>query len=168
MSNDTKYKRWAWGALIGLAAVIIVAGLVMAMTLTSPKPNDSVANTTAVEQADNNQTNEGKKNEKTSKESEANSSDSKSSASASNEQETTTNTQENSSSASENNSTSVSDTRSSETDSSNNVATNSMASQDNASDMPKTGPEELIVPIIALAICGYLFAYNAALFKKNA
>ena len=36
--NDAKLKRWGWGAIIGLVGVILVAGLVIAVSLSSPKP----------------------------------------------------------------------------------------------------------------------------------
>jgi hypothetical protein len=46
--------------------------------------------------------------------------------------------------------------------------TSSNTSQNNSSNIPKTGPEEAILPIVALAVSVYLLAYNATLFKKNA
>lgn len=43
MDVNAKYKRWGWAALIGLVAVIIVAGLIVAVTLArDPKPSDDV------------------------------------------------------------------------------------------------------------------------------
>ena len=47
---NTKYKRWGWGAVIALVGVILIAGLVVAVSMSSPKPNsgDNVA-TTSVE-----------------------------------------------------------------------------------------------------------------------
>ncbi len=44
MDVNAKYKRWGWAALIGLAVVIVVAGLIVAVTLgRDPKPSDEVA-----------------------------------------------------------------------------------------------------------------------------
>ncbi len=44
MDVNAKYKRWGWGALIGLAAVILIAGLIVAVTLSSnPSPSGEVA-----------------------------------------------------------------------------------------------------------------------------
>lgn len=40
MDVDTKYKRWGWGAVIGLIAVILIAGLVVAITMSSPKKSE--------------------------------------------------------------------------------------------------------------------------------
>ena len=50
---NTKYKRWGWGAVIALVGVILIAGLVVAVSMSSPKPNsgDNVA-TTSVETED--------------------------------------------------------------------------------------------------------------------
>lgn len=52
MENEYKYKRWAWGALIGLAAVIIIAGIVMAMSLSQPKPDKDKEVATTVNQVE--------------------------------------------------------------------------------------------------------------------
>ena len=39
MDVDTKYKRWGWGAVIGLIGLILVAGLIIAVTMSAtPKP----------------------------------------------------------------------------------------------------------------------------------
>ena len=41
MDVNAKYKRWGRTAVAGLAAVIVIAGLVIAVTLArDPKPND--------------------------------------------------------------------------------------------------------------------------------
>ena len=44
----------------------------------------------------------------------------------------------------------------------------SSSSSSSASNMPKTGPEDAILPIFALAICGALVTYNVKLAKRNA
>ena len=38
----------------------------------------------------------------------------------------------------------------------------------NGSSMPKTGPEDSIIPVLGLAVVATLFAYNVVMFKKNA
>lgn len=43
MDANTKYKRWGWGAIAGLIGVILIAGLVVAVTMSSPKPNTELA-----------------------------------------------------------------------------------------------------------------------------
>ena len=59
MLNEQKYKRWAWGALIGLAVIIVVAGIIMAMTVSTPKPSTDIAKKANTEVVS------GEKNEKT-------------------------------------------------------------------------------------------------------
>lgn len=147
MENGAKYKRWAWGAVIGLAAVIIIAGIVMAMSLTSPEPNKEVSTVETAFDGNNSTENEEKpKDEETTEESAGNDS------TAQNDQTTEKNT-----GATEEHSASTPSTQQSNNES---VAA--------AGSIPKTGPEDAIIPIIALAICGSLFAYNVVLFKKNA
>ena len=46
MDADTKYKRWGWGAIVGLIGVILIAGLIVAVTMSSPKPNVEMASDT--------------------------------------------------------------------------------------------------------------------------
>ena len=38
MDVNAKYKRWGWGAVIALIGVILVAGLIVAVSMSSPKP----------------------------------------------------------------------------------------------------------------------------------
>ena len=49
MDVNAKYRRWGWGAVIGLIGVILIAGLIVAISMSSsPKPNttnESIAST---------------------------------------------------------------------------------------------------------------------------
>ena len=147
MENEVKYKRWAWGAVIGLAAVIVIAGIVMAMSLTSPEPSKGVSSVeTAFDGKDSTKDEEKPKDEETTKESTGNDSTTQDGKTTENKPETT-----------KENPTSTPSTQQGGTESS--------VTNDN---IPKTGPEDAIMPIVALAICGSLFAYNVVLFKKNA
>jgi FtsZ-interacting cell division protein ZipA len=47
MDVNTKYRRWGWGAVIALIGVILIAGLIVAVSMSSPKPDNSIAKTTA-------------------------------------------------------------------------------------------------------------------------
>ena len=151
MINESKYKRWAWGALVGLAAVIIIAGLIMVMSLQSPKPNTkndvAKANTETVSE---------EKNEKST----STTTDTKSTQN-SQKTETESKTTENTTS----NKTSESQSKNTISSSSSSVKTTESTASES---IPKTGPEDYLFPIFALAACGYLFALNAQLFKKNA
>jgi mannitol-specific phosphotransferase system IIBC component len=158
MMNEGKYKRWAWGALIGLGVVIVVSGLIMTMTLSSPKPTDESAKTAST------QTTSEEKNEKTTKESKTDDSTTKDNKNTENKSKTTEDATKNSSSEKQ------SDGKN--TDSSMTVnnppATTTPTTNASDSKIPKTGPEEAIVPILGIAACAYLFALNVSYFKKNA
>ena len=146
MESEYKYKRWAWGALIGLAAVIIIAGIVMAMSLSQPKPDKEVATTV-------NQVEEPQNNEKTTEEPAGNDTTTENDTQTETKSETTTENTQSTTSTEQSNSGSVETPATTTTETSN---------------IPKTGPEDTILPIVALAICSSLFAYNVVLFKKNA
>lgn len=152
MLNEQKYKRWAWGALIGLAVIIVVAGIIMAMSVKTPKPSETVskANTDIVS---------GEKNEEATEESKTDDSTAKNDQKTETKPETTKDTTEDTSSEKQSNSGSVS------APATTTAPTTTTTTSDN---IPKTGPEEVIIPILGLAAIGYLFAYNVALFKKNA
>lgn len=141
MFNEQKYRRWAWGALIGLAVIIVIAGIIMATTASSPKPN-----TTEVAQTNTEAVNGGE-DEKATEDAKTDDSTKK------DDQKTETQPQA---------------TTQPTTDSSSQKQSDSGSVNNNTNKIPKTGPEEYILPILALAVSGYLFAYNVALFKKNA
>lgn len=169
MLNEMKYRRWAWGALIGLAAVVIIAGLIMAMTLSTPKP--TADNTKATMVANNSKTNSGSvstEDEKTTKNETSNGNSTKNDTKTETKSETSQNGSASSSSTQQNNSGSVSQNQNQSNSSSSSSSSSSNSNTSSSSNMPKTGPEEYVLPIIALAVSGYLIAYNAALFKKNA
>lgn len=149
MLNEQKYKRWAWGALIGLAVIIVVAGIIMAMTVSTPKPSTDIAKKANTEVVS------GEKNEKTTEESKNNDQTKKDNQKTETKSETTKDSSKNSTSEKQSNSGSVS----TQTPATTTTPTN---------DIPKTGPEEVFIPILGIAVVAYLFAYNAALFKKNA
>lgn len=46
MDVNVKYKRWGWGAVIGLIGVILIAGLIVAVSMSSPKPDKDLAAST--------------------------------------------------------------------------------------------------------------------------
>lgn len=148
MLNEQKYKRWAWGALIGLAVIIVVAGIIMGMSVATPKPSTDIAKKANTEVVS------GEKNEKTTEESKNNDSTKK------NDQKTET--------KSETTKDSSKDSTSKEQSNTGSVNTPATTTPTTSNDIPKTGPEEFIIPVFGAAIVAYLFAYNAALFKKNA
>jgi Sec-independent protein translocase protein TatA len=143
MENENKYRRWAWGALIGLAAVIIVAGFIMVVSSTSPKPNTAKTNNVATKD---------QKDEKTTENQTGDDQTKKDDQKTEEKPETTKDTTQGTPSEKQN-------------DSMEDELKNTPKS---TSSIPKTGPEDAILPIMALAVSGYLIAMNVAMFKKNA
>lgn len=146
--NEGKYRRWAWGAVLGLAAVIIIAIIVVGISLSSPKPTTETAKEpeTTQEQPKTVATEEKKEETKTTTET---------------KQETQDEVIKNHINKDHNaNSTNSSNSSSS--------TSSSSSSSSSASNMPKTGPEDAVLPIFALAVSGALIAYNLTLAKKNA
>ena len=188
MDVDTKYKRWGWGAVIGLIGIILIAGLVVAVTMTSPKPevaSDDTSDTslaaqiggknntdsgdannnggTSEDSGDENNSGKGAENDGANADvnAGANNGSNDNNGGASNNSFS-------SSSSSNSMNTSNSDSSSSSSSSNSGKANSSDSSeQGNSVDLPKTGPESNVFSIFMIAIAGSLFAYNAYLFNKN-
>ncbi len=149
MDDNMKYKRWGWGAVIVLIAVILVAGLVIAVNIKSPEKTDEIAvdNNTSVVSGDV----EGKnadKNESGSQDGV----DGKSGSTSENGANTTTDTKD--------------DAVTSDTSGKKNDAGSATTTDNGATGaLPKTGPTENILAIFAFAIIVSLIAYNVSLAK---
>lgn len=143
--NDAKLKRWGWGAIIGLVGVILVAGLVIAVSLSSPKPTtDSegvqIASSKTDEKkdkkaADKKAAEEKKAAEKKAAEKKA--ADEKAAADKKKQEEA----ERQAAAASESTTTTA--------------------------DMPKTGPLDTTVAVLGGAVVAYLAALNFGILKKR-
>lgn len=149
MDTNTKYKHWGWGAVIGLVAVILIAGLVVAVTMSSPKKSEVASedenNVASVVEGD---TNEGDAADNTDGEADKDASDEKDAADAS----------EGSDTQKDNASTDGTDKNTGSADNSNT----------NVAEMPKTGPSENLLSLVALAVIAGLVAHNLSFVRKNA
>ena len=134
--TEYKYKRWGLGALIGLAVVIIIAGIVIGVSLSaSPKPTAEVASTETTQTVEQQQS----EAERKAQEEEA-------------------------------------ARKRAEQEKMNQQSNNGGQTQQEIIDqhistgnsMPKTGPEDAILPILGLAVVSTLLAYNVVMLKKNA
>lgn len=141
---ESKYKRWAWGAVIGLVVIVIIAAIIIAATLSAPKPNKEVASTETGETSQQDDE-AARKAEEERKAEEARQAEEARKAEEARQAEEARKAEE---------------ARRAEAEAKSKATP--------ATSIPKTGPEEMILPIMALAISGYLVAYNVALFKKNA
>ena len=155
MDADAKYKRWGWGAIAGLIGVILIAGLVVAVTMSSPKPNTELASndtesSVSEEIATSNNGNNGnteQKSEEEKKAAEEKAAQEKAEAEAKAAEEAKKKEAANS-------------TDKTGGDSSDKVAVN------NVDKMPKTGPEDNLLTIVAFAVIAGLVAYNISLKRQ--
>ena len=159
---DNKYKKWGWGALIGLAAVIFVAAIAIGVSMNKPKATNAVNtvdgdSTQTVADNGNNGGNGANtntnKDDQNGDEGRDNDADAKKDGTDTNNSGTGTNNSNNSSNANTNNGT-------------NNNSNNS--SNNSANKMPKTGPEDDMIAFVAWAVIAGLGAYYFLGNKKNA
>ena len=153
--NEYKYKRWGWGALIGLAAVIVISGIVMAFALSSPKPSTKSEETT-VAAATNEEPKAEEKKTETKQET-------KKSMPVSNEKKPQGQIICDSIASGD-----CEKQGSNSGSTKNSGTTKNQSSASSSKNMPKTGPEDAILPVVMLAICGALISYNVVLTKKTA
>ena len=173
MDTNTKYRRWGWGAVIGLIAIILIAGLVIALTM-NKKPsnteaelaNDGANGEIVAVDGDENTNNSSansdssKSEEKSEEKSEDKSSSEKkdgSSSSSSDEKNSHSGSSANGGATSGGNSNGGSNGSS---------AANGSSSAD-ASRMPKTGPVDATIAILGMAATAYLLSLNAAWAKEK-
>ena len=177
MDVDTKYKRWGWGALIGLIAVILIAGLIVAISLSSPKKaelaNSGNDGDSALIADDSDKDSDKKADE--SKDSTDESKDSTDDSKKSDDSKKTedSNKSEDKKTDSNKNGTSGSTGTNGNKNANGGSATNSgntgsNSGSSNASAMPKTGPAEDLMSVVALATIAGLAAHNVMLIKKRA
>ena len=145
MDTNTKYRRWGWGAVIGLIAVILIAGLVVALTMNKkPKTDAEVASS---ENASEN------------------------GPSSSSENGTANNSGSNNGSSNANGGSSNANSEEKNThDSSANGSTsgNTNGGEANKSEMPKTGPVDTTIAVLGMAATAYLLGLNVELAKEKA
>ena len=144
MDVNMKYKRWGWGAIIGLAVVIVIAGLVLAFSLNAPKSNEEVA--TSTDSAANGDI-------------DANSTENSGSTSDN------SGTSSNSGSSTSNSSNSNTGSSSSATSGSNSSASSSTGTTN--SNLPKTGPEDYMLSFGLAAVAAYLLVLNLSFAPRN-
>jgi predicted flap endonuclease-1-like 5' DNA nuclease len=104
-------KKWGWWAVAGLVAVLVIAGLIIAIAKSGPKPADEVAKTPETTNNDNEQ----KETEKPAEQ----------------------------------------------------PAARPELPEPAPADLPKTGPEDTILPIIGASAVGYLVALGVTTIRRR-
>ncbi|MBR6098103.1 hypothetical protein IKP94_05170 [Candidatus Saccharibacteria bacterium] len=174
MDTNTKYRRWGWGAVIGLIAVILIAGLVVALTMNKkPKTDAEVASSegesgvVVVDDGDEN-THDSSANNSGSQSGE---NASENGANSSSENGSANNGSANNGSSSSNSGSSNTNSEEKNThDSSANGSTsgNTNGGEANKSEMPKTGPVDTTIAVLGMAATAYLLGLNVELAKEKA
>lgn len=154
-AQDAKYKKWGWGALIGLAAVIVIAGLAVAISMSAPKK------TTEADKAST-----GPSSVASNTDNSSNKSDNKDEGREDNDKGDTDGTDGTDGIDGTNNS--GNSNNSNNSSNSSNAGNTNSGNANTASNMPKTGPEEDIASIIAWAAIAGLGAYYFLNAKKSA
>ena len=169
MDTNTKYRRWGWGAVIGLIAIILIAGLVIALTMNKKPSNTEAelandgANGEIVAVDGDENTNNSSANSDSSKSEEK--SEDKSSSEKKDESSSSSSDEKNSHSGSSANGGATSGGNSNG-GSNGSSAANGSSSAD-ASQMPKTGPVDATIAILGMAATAYLLSLNAAWAKEK-
>ena len=162
MDVNVKYKRWGWGAVIALIGVILVAGLIVAVSMSSPKPGltastdnglsaGSVANG---ENGNNSGSDGGNGASDTEKQSEA---EKKAEEEAKQKSEAEKKAKEEAEKKAE-------EERKAREDAAKREEAQAVARSNN---LPYTGPTETISAFVVLAVIAYLVTLNVSLVKKQ-
>ena len=118
-SNVSNVKKWGWWAVVGLVALLVIAGLIIAIATSGPKPSTEVATDETSNQDNNEETPSGTNEEDdTSK------------------QEQTT-------------------------------PELPAISETPSTDLPKTGPEDTILPIVIAGIAGSVISYGVIALRRR-
>ena len=173
MDTNTKYRRWGWGAVIGLIAIILIAGLVIALTM-NKKPSNTEAELAndgangeivAVDGNENTNNSSADSDSSKSEEKSEDKSEDKSSSEKKNESSSSSSDEKNSHSGSSANGGATSGGNSN--GGSNGSSAASGSSSADASQMPKTGPVDATIAILGMAATAYLLSLNAAWAKEK-
>ena len=161
---DNKYKRWGWGALIGLGVVILIAAIVVGVSSRntpvktvegSEESTQAVANNPS---NSSNTNNSGNRNEDEGRDNDADA-----------QKEGNSNGTTNTNNGGTNNTNNTNNSGGNSNNSNNTSNTNNSSNGANGSsnsNMPKTGPEDDMIAFIAWAVIAGLGAYYVLGLKK--
>ena len=162
MDVNAKYKRWGWGAVIALIGVILVAGLIVAVSMSSPKPGltastdngPSAGSAANGENGNNSGSDGGNGASDTEKQSEA---EKKAEEEAKQKSEAEKKAKEEAEKKAE-------EERKAREDAAKREEAQAVARSNN---LPYTGPTETISAFVVLAVIAYLVTLNVSLVKKQ-
>ena len=162
MDVNAKYRRWGWGAVIGLIGVILIAGLIVAISMSSsPKPNTTNESIASTGNNGSNNTNNGSIGDKIDSDGQ---SDAEKEAQQKAEEEKKAKAEAEKKAAEEKAAREKAEKEAAE------KAAQEMAERETAqksNNLPHTGPVDSLVSVVAFAVIAYLVALNVSFVKKQ-
>ena len=162
MDVNAKYRRWGWGAVIGLIGVILIAGLIVAISMSSsPKPNTTNESIASTGNNDSNNTNNGSIGDKIDSDGQ---SDAEKEAQQKAEEEKKAKAEAEKKAAEEKAAREKAEREAAE------KAAQEKAEREAAqksNNLPHTGPVDSLVSVVAFAVIAYLVALNVSFVKKQ-
>ena len=162
MDVNAKYRRWGWGAVIGLIGVILIAGLIVAISMSSsPKPNTTNESIASTGNNGSNNTNNGSIGDKIDSDGQ---SDAEKEAQQKAEEEKKAKAEAEKQAAEEKAAREKAEREAAE------KAAQEKAEREAAqksNNLPHTGPVDSLVSVVAFAVIAYLVALNVSFVKKQ-
>ena len=162
MDVNAKYRRWGWGAVIGLIGVILIAGLIVAISMSSsPKPNTTNESIASTGNNDSNNTNNGSIGDKIGSDGQ---SDAEKEAQQKAEEEKKAKAEAEKKAAEEKAAREKAEREAAE------KAAQEKAEREAAqktNNLPHTGPVDSLASVVAFAVIAYLVALNVSFVKKR-
>ena len=162
MDVNAKYRRWGWGAVIGLIGVILIAGLIVAISMSSsPKPNTTNESIASTGNNGSNNTNNGSIGDKIGSDGQ---SDAEKEAQQKAEEEKKAKAEAEKKAAEEKAAREKAEREAAE------KAAQEKAEREAAqksNNLPHTGPVDSLVSVVAFAVIAYLVALNVSFIKKQ-
>jgi flagellar biosynthesis GTPase FlhF len=162
MDMNAKYRRWGWGAVIALIGVILIAGLVVAVSMSSPKPDNNIASTTAANGDGGNSGTDGDSTDAEARTEAEEEAEKKAEEEAKQKAEAEKKAEEEEKAAKEK---AAAEKKAAEEKAAREQAAREEAARRN--NLPHTGPVDSMAAIVGFAIVAYLFALNVSLVKKQ-
>ena len=162
MDVNAKYRRWGWGAVTGLIGVILIAGLIVAISMSSsPKPNTTNESIASTGNNGSNNTNNGSIGDKIDSDGQ---SDAEKEAQQKAEEEKKAKAEAEKKAAEEKAAREKAEREAAE------KAAQEKAEREAAqksNNLPHTGPVDSLVSVVAFAVIAYLVALNVSFVKKQ-
>ena len=167
MDVNAKYRRWGWGAVIGLIGVILIAGLIVAISMSSsPKPNTTNESIASTGNNDSNNTNNGSIGDKIGSDGQ---SDAEKEAQQKAEEERKAKAEAEKKAAEKKEAEEKAAREKAEREAAEKAAQEKAEREaaQKTNNLPHTGPVDSLASVVAFAVIAYLVALNVSFVKKQ-